>query len=169
MDNKEIYDSILLMLGAPIVKIELDESQIDYAIKVAEEIIEDRRNKSYRKNVSIEEYSTILKDLSLAKAKNILGRIRSKHIPLPSGMMDGASLIAESNYDMEIIEERLAVVFPVVPKLDEDPIFLTALASVTVELPEDGWNDDIQTDEEIAERVVKYAKAVAIIAREETK
>lgn len=97
-------DYILLHLGAPVVKIELDPLQISLCYnKAVEEIKQSPR---------VESDNTIM-DGALAHAKIILGRVRCKFVPLPSDhsmmtIMDGPSLLAEGERDLLRWRKRIA-------------------------------------------------------------
>lgn len=87
---------VLLMLGAPVVSIELDERQLDLCVNEAIDALE-----AHYPNALLPEgmYTRLAKDGALALAKTMLGRIRSKfsHYPGPCHeiCLDGETLLAE--------------------------------------------------------------------------
>jgi hypothetical protein len=87
--REEAKDHILLMLGAPVIKIELDATQIDHAIRYAEELIDCFGFSGY------DHFSFLLKEGSLAYAKYMLGRIRVKYINTAPSPDDGFALVNE--------------------------------------------------------------------------
>ncbi len=91
--ENEVKDYILLMLGAPVVKIELDDQQLKLCCTQAMEEIEE--------SPYIIEKSKI-KQGALAFAKIMLGRVRSKFQPPPGTLsaIDGATLLEEGERDL---------------------------------------------------------------------
>ena len=92
-------DYILLQLGAPVVKVELDQQQISLCYDKAVEEIE---NSPY-----VERPSTVM-DGALAYAKTILGRVRSKYHN-DASPMDGPSLMAEGERDLLRWREKIGI------------------------------------------------------------
>lgn len=100
-ERAQVRDYVLLMLGAPVVKIELDEKNVDLFIEKA---TEDTMNAIHRTNL------TLIKMGALALAKIMLGRIRGKYknIPGPGDVtLDGTSLLKEGNADLVEWKEAL--------------------------------------------------------------
>jgi hypothetical protein len=91
-------DHILYMLGAPVLKIELDDAQVEHAIDVAHEQIYGK----YYDN----EYLIFLKDGALAYAKYMLGRLRSKY-DAEHGPSDGRSLVSEAISDISTFKYKI--------------------------------------------------------------
>jgi hypothetical protein len=98
----QVRDYVLLMLGAPVVKIELDEEHLELCVTKA---IEDTNKAIHRTN------STLTKMGALALAKIMLGRIRGKYkkVPGPGSdmVLDGAQLTHEGNADLVEWKEAL--------------------------------------------------------------
>jgi len=92
-NNQELKDYIMLMLGAPVVEIELDDKQIDLAIEVTEKRLNEQIDWQEHK----ETYERLLRYGSLCQSKIILGRIRSKFVGLDSTPDDGRTLLREGH------------------------------------------------------------------------
>lgn len=88
--REKAKNHIHFMLGHPAVKLELDETQVTYAIDHAQELID--YDGCYG---SEEEYGLLLKDGSLAFAKYMLGRIKTAKPVHPSDEEGGFELINE--------------------------------------------------------------------------
>lgn len=70
-----IKDFVLLMLGAPVIKVELDESQLTMCVKRTCEMMQTSpKVAKWSKSVKL----MVAQDGALALAKLILGKIRSK-------------------------------------------------------------------------------------------
>ena len=69
-------DYVLLMLGAPVVKIELDPMQLDAAVNLSIEMVEAHMGHAL---VPLGWYRELVRMGALARAKIMLGRIRSKY------------------------------------------------------------------------------------------
>ena len=104
MTHVQIKDYILLMLGAPVLTIELDENQIEAAISTTELTLE---AKIERAGYKLEEekiksyYTKLLQEGALWRTMMILARIRSKFkSPMPDGSaLDGNELFVQAyNY-----------------------------------------------------------------------
>jgi hypothetical protein len=89
---EEVKDYVLLMLGAPVVKIELDEQQIKHCFDTAvHEVME----------CPVVVPSSMVSRGALAFAKVVLGRVRSKYVNTNApSIMDGATLLAEGERDL---------------------------------------------------------------------
>lgn len=75
------------MLGAPVVKIELDDEQLKHCIESATKSIENLRNNSY-KTFSDSRIEELTKQYALANSMIILGHIRGKHkMPQNEGLI----------------------------------------------------------------------------------
>lgn len=109
-DGREIVENyVKKMLGCPVVKLELDDSQLQFAIDEATEYVN-----TYLGDTIVEEDAKFVRILvnrgALAHAKLILGRIRSKYEKVrgvSNKELDGSALIAEGRD--EIREFRDAV------------------------------------------------------------
>lgn len=103
-DTQHIRDYILLMLGAPVVKIELDPQQLDFCIEITEKKLESiSETHGCTRKPTVNQYTTLLTEGALAHAKYMLGRIRSKYKSPPGikgVMMDGEALVAEAKQDL---------------------------------------------------------------------
>lgn len=101
--RKDAKTHITHMLGEPAIKLELDETQIYYAIDHAIELID------YVGIKNEKEYSILFKSLSLAFATYMLGRIRVKLAVNSEVSADGFSLINEANRDIEAFFKRIKI------------------------------------------------------------
>lgn len=125
-ENKnKMRDYILMMLGAPVITVELDDAQIDLSIAQAKKYVDCYLAES-------EEYDGIREDLiqegALIYAKMILGRIRCKFQNVENRPgMDGESLIEETRNELPAWRER---VLSYVYDEAEDEIFLAALTGL---------------------------------------
>jgi hypothetical protein len=101
--REEAKDHILFMLGAPVLKLELDEKQLTHALDHAIAMI-DRAGFSDE-----EDYSLLLKEGSLAFAKYMLGRIRVKFLAASQFECpaDGFVLVEEARRDIEAFRTHL--------------------------------------------------------------
>ena len=94
-------DFALLMLGAPILKIELDQQQLDACFAT---VVCHIKNTGNAIN-SVYLTETFLNDGVLAFTKMMLGRVRSKWINLPgptnNSIVDGPTLIEEAREDID--------------------------------------------------------------------
>ncbi len=97
--EKETKNYVLLMLGAPVIKIELDESQLQLCWKKAcgwmdELLLETQKCSVYHVGGPPED---LIKDLTLGYATVILGRIRSMYQSPPGGpvALDGNQLVQD--------------------------------------------------------------------------
>jgi len=109
MENSEIIRQIKMMLGGPVIDIELSDEQINEAIVVAKEdfeffssiLSEDDR----KLNLKIQ--NTWIKRYTLAICKEMLGRIRGKlsEIPIPGGgvHLDGNILCREAKMEKNFL------------------------------------------------------------------
>jgi len=94
-DKEKIKDFIIAMLGAPIVKIELDDQLLELVVNRTTELM-DGSAKVQKWSPAVKQM--VAEDGALAQAKLILGRVRGKYKgPLGSGMivMDGKELLNE--------------------------------------------------------------------------
>jgi hypothetical protein len=108
--NEKTKEYVLMMLGAPVVKIELDEEQIAVAIASAEKYVDTAIYKGVRQP-STELRVQFVQEGALIYAKMILGRIRSKfkNPPGPNGglKMDGKDLVAEAREECDEWKQRV--------------------------------------------------------------
>jgi hypothetical protein len=74
--RENIKDYILLMLGAPVVKIELDDKQVDLCVNRTCDMMDTSERVSKWSNSF---KLMVAQDGALAQAKLILGRVRSKY------------------------------------------------------------------------------------------
>jgi len=92
---------VLTMLGAPIVKVELEESQINLAIESAARYIEMQSNNRVVQDVK---FLYLLCEGALIHSKFILGRIRSKYEESSSFVdarpSDGRLLLEEAKEEL---------------------------------------------------------------------
>ena len=105
--NKPI-EIALLFLGAPVVKIELDQSQLDQIQEYVEAVVEIAGVTDDKKK------ELMIVDGVLAYSKLVLGRIRSKFQNFPGSgdtkiAMDGQQLVYEA---LSAISEWKAELFP---------------------------------------------------------
>lgn len=104
--KSQIKDYVLMMLGAPVIKIELDQAQLDFILDSSMEFICERYDKvEGDKKFDEAELRRLVQEGALAIGKVILGRIRSKfqNPPGPGGSLklDGKQLLAEGNKEMK--------------------------------------------------------------------
>ena len=114
----EIKDFILLMLGAPVVKIELDDSQLDMCVsRVCEMMIDSPRVGKWSEAMKL----MVAQDGALAQAKLILGRVRGKYGLDTKGVntksksatnnifprMDGQQLLDEGSYEYQSWQQKV--------------------------------------------------------------
>jgi hypothetical protein len=111
--NSHVEDYVLLMLGAPVVKVELDPQQLAFCVQQAEAVIMayEQMPQTSRK-IPDKVMADLLNRGALAFAKLILGRIRSKYknVPGPSGdvCLDGSVLLREGKEDLVEFEQYIA-------------------------------------------------------------
>lgn len=114
LDKNKITDYVLAMLGAPIIKIELDPQNIENAVDSATNTFTAYAKMSER-TLSDEMTRKLIQDGTLAYAKLMLGHIRRKYKnpPGPSGgiQLDGQQLINEAKLDIKDFEEQLCWAF----------------------------------------------------------
>lgn len=107
-DKKETKDYILLMLVAPVVKIELDEGQIDLCYDMAANTFNAADFNSLTDGLLQEKF----RQLVLARATIVLGMIRSryKNPPGPEGVitLDGPELVETGKQDLDNVLEWIA-------------------------------------------------------------
>lgn len=108
---EQVKDYVLMMLGAPVIKIELDKTQLDMCVStVIEEIsqiIEERAFVGYSSKIF-----SLLQDGTLAMAMIMLGRIRSKYESVPGPgdapiRLDGKTLVAEGTAQLANYKDGL--------------------------------------------------------------
>jgi len=109
MNNTELKEYIMLMLGAPVISIELDEKQIDLAIEETYRRLDIWAPKTlFEDNPKLAE--RLIKDGALSYAKSILGRVRGK---FSSEKTDGLILSEEAYEEIHDwnaeIEERFSI------------------------------------------------------------
>lgn len=99
--NDELREFVIVMLGSPAIKIELNEHQLDLAIDFA-------RERVVTTQVAEDDWPVLIKEGALIYAKKILGRIRSKFSGLPHGVtLDGPMLLDEAEREMKVWEHKL--------------------------------------------------------------
>ena len=139
MDKSQIRDYVLLMLGAPVLQIELDEKQIDFIIDSTEDKL---RSKIEQAGFKLEEevnsprYNRFMQEGALWGAMVVLGRIRRKFKSiLPDGSaLDGKDLSIES---LNLKEQWVEEVNLTWPKAQDHPLF----EKILLELIKKGHHD----------------------------
>lgn len=108
--HAQIEDFVLLMLGAPVLKIELDPQQLAFVVEEAEREIAAQETKEGR-TVKEAVRNRLLQQGALANAKIILGRIRSKYAkaPGPDGgiQLDGPALVKEGRRELQVFKDDI--------------------------------------------------------------
>lgn len=105
-DKEKVKDYTLLMLGVPVVKVELDDQQIDFAYNSTLELFNEIARGKGLASISDLGVNAInaFQSIALAKATIMLGRIRSKWNPVPGPEgdihMDGSALVEEGKCDL---------------------------------------------------------------------
>ena len=127
----EIKEHILLMLGAPVIKVELDEKQLDHCIEVAIKAIENMRSVS-QKSISDFRIEELTKQYALGNSMIILGHIRGKYkIPNCEGL--DAEYLRDRGYELLIEvreefsynrEEFMNVFLTLLSNPQNDPLFV---------------------------------------------
>ena len=127
----EIKDHILLMLGAPVVKVELDEKQLDHCVEVATRAIDNLRTASH-KLMSDSRVEELTKQYALGNSMIILGHIRGKYkIPNCEGL--DAEYLRDRGYELLIEvreefsynrEEFMNVFLTLLSNPQNDPLFV---------------------------------------------
>lgn len=99
-ERKKAREYTLVMLGAPVLKIELDEAQLDLCIEMTVDFIG-----QYEDEIKDKERKVFLQQVNEGTccfAKEILGRIRSKFAEIPGGIkLDGKDLLKEGRQDLK--------------------------------------------------------------------
>ncbi len=104
---------ILLVLGAPVVKVELDDQQLDLCF--TETVWRFDHISMNEVGVSmileVDPPAHLIKEASLARAMIVLGRVRSKYLPDPDGpdghlYLDTKALIADGTKKLEETTEE---------------------------------------------------------------
>lgn len=72
--QEKIRQSVLLMLGFPVISINLDQEQIDLSIASAEKYVKDQHFLGH-KNLSDDEQNDLIQEGALYKSQMILGRM----------------------------------------------------------------------------------------------
>jgi hypothetical protein len=90
-------DHICLMLGFPVINMELDKLQLAHAVEYAQELI------CYAKLQKQADYSVLLKEGGLAFAKYMLARIR-----INTGKDDG-NMLSEALRDIDAFRIKLKI------------------------------------------------------------
>lgn len=110
--KQEIKDYVLFVLGAPLVKVELDDRQLDCAVDMALETVAvfsvfSESAKADWKKIT----AWLAKKGALAYAKLMLGHVRRKFsvVPSPSGCvaLDGQQLVEEAYRDLQAFEKEV--------------------------------------------------------------
>lgn len=110
----QIKDYILLMLGAPVVKIELDTQHLIFAIEMTQDLIEayETMPENHRTELLPDKMRTeLLKQGSLAHAKLILGRIRSTVMASYDNIQSAEIMIKEAIHDLNKFKGNIAWIF----------------------------------------------------------
>ena len=110
--KSSLRDFVLMMLGAPVNTIELNEEQVEtcinYGIQALESSIGEKLSEDFELD---DEGKNLLQISSLAFAKIALGRIRSKFDSVPgsgSGLkLDGKALLREGLEENRYFREKL--------------------------------------------------------------
>ncbi len=113
MTNEEIKNYVLLMLGAPVIKIELDEEQIEMSIDHARKVVSQYQEKA-QKEVSESQIAQLIQEGSLANCMVILGHIRSKYSQIDDGdgiCLSGKRLLRDGYNCKELWTNRLIQTF----------------------------------------------------------
>jgi hypothetical protein len=116
-EKQQVTDYVLLMLGAPVIKIEMDPQQIDLVLAETINIIDERLSRVPEDKVR-KTCLRLVQEGALVHAKIVLGRIRSKFEsppgPGPGGRikLDGKQLLKEASEDMACWTEKLDTIFP---------------------------------------------------------
>jgi hypothetical protein len=98
----DVKDFVLMMLGVPIVKIEIDEKALDNTIRHVRQFISVYQPNMQKDSPLI--YDLMVKEGSLAYVKYIVGRIRAKYptVNAPCGdMKDGLYLTREGTNEIQ--------------------------------------------------------------------
>ncbi len=108
MDFKEnIKDFILLMLGAPVVKIELDKQQLDLIIEQSINLFEMYTNIPFNSE-NKKMINFIQSEIALPHAKIVLGYIRRKYNSIGGNVKtDGYSLVKEGHKALNYFREEI--------------------------------------------------------------
>lgn len=114
-EKQQITDYVLLMLGAPVIKIELDPQQLDLVLTETINIVDERLNRVPEDKLR-KTCLRLVQEGALVHAKIVLGRIRSKFQspPGPGGriILDGKQLLKEASEDMTCWTEKFDTIFP---------------------------------------------------------
>jgi len=114
-EKTQIKDYVLLMLGAPVIKIEIDPQQLDLVLAEATTVVDERLSRVPEDKVKTTALR-LVQEGALIHAKIVLGRIRSKFEspPGPGGKikLDGKQLLNESRDEMHWWLEKLDKAFP---------------------------------------------------------
>ena len=108
---RAVHDYILLMLGSPVVKIELDSQNLDHAVKVAANVIRVFGEMS-TKTLSDEMQQKLLQEGAFAYAELMLGHIRRKYSTSVESegfkcSLDGQQLVNEGLNAIQIFENNV--------------------------------------------------------------
>jgi hypothetical protein len=106
--KESVKDYVLLMLGAPVVKVELDDTQLEFAYNSTKEAfahVSEAKGSVLMKFEGSRPWAglgdEIFKQMVYARAMIMLGHIRGKYISLPGSggniVMDGETLREEGN------------------------------------------------------------------------
>lgn len=110
--RKQMGEYILMMLGAPVVKIELDKEQVELAIDQSLRHVDSYYvDKTIEVDKQKERALLLVHEGAYILAKLMLGRIRSKFVspPGPGGSikLDGPALVKEANQEFKNWKNRL--------------------------------------------------------------
>ncbi len=105
--KEKVKDYVLLMLGAPVVKIELDPQQLDMCFQETYDDLDQHAHGIGGINALPIRGIGLLKRGALARAKQMLGRVRSGVAGIVAGHVDGGWLITEGNLDLQSFYDDL--------------------------------------------------------------
>lgn len=114
LDYEEIRKFIRIMLGDPVVKIELTDDQLDAAIKNAFDYVLHACGDELE-GKDCHHIAILTREGALIFAKEILGRIRAKYETVPGTKgeckLDGKVLLAEATKALPLWKKEIQKVF----------------------------------------------------------
>ena len=101
-----IKDYVLMMLGAPIVKIELKDEQLEACVKTSIRWIEDYKKRG-QKTPTESRIDQLTQEMSLAMAMTMLGHVRGKYsgTPREDVELDGKYMRKQGWKQMQQVDE----------------------------------------------------------------
>ncbi len=103
-DKQQTKDYVLLMLGAPVTKVELDDKQLDAAYDQTNELFTKVAASKGLGVLNMDGYGAeVFKNIVLAKATIMLGHIRRKYHEIPGTIeieLDGDEMAKEGNENL---------------------------------------------------------------------